>query len=124
MEIPVGSGDAKARHMLWRIKFLHTVAWTVFASAILAVPIVTAMGDFRWALGLSLLAWGEVLILLLNRMHCPLTALAGRYTQDRADNFDIFLPLWLARNNKLIFGPLFLAGELFLLLRWAEQSGS
>jgi hypothetical protein len=111
-------GPGEARRILWRIKFVHTLAWAVFASAILAIPLVTAMGDLGWALGLSLLAWGEVVVLVFNRMRCPLTALAGRYTQDRADNFDIFLPLWLARHNKLIFGALFLLGELFLLLRW------
>ncbi len=34
---------------------------------------------------------------------------------DRRDNFDIYLPLWLARYNKLIFGWLFVAGLLFTL---------
>jgi len=41
-----------------------------------------------------------------------------RYTDDRSDNFDIFLPLWLARNNKLIFGLLFISGESVWLWRW------
>ena len=123
MEIPIGLGDAKARRILWRIKFLHTAAWAVFASAISAIPIATAMGDLHWALGLSLLTWGEVLVLAFNRMRCPLTALAGRYTADRADNFDIFLPVWLARHNKLIFGSLFLVGEIFLFLRWMGHAG-
>jgi len=33
-----------------------------------------------------------------------LTAVAARYTADRRDNFDLYLPQWLARYNKLIFG--------------------
>ena len=61
----------------------------------------------------------EVAILLVNRMRCPLTGVAARYTDDRADNFDIFLPEWLARHNKLIFGTLFALGEVYLLWRWA-----
>jgi hypothetical protein len=58
------------------------------------------------------------LILAVNKGRCPLTNLAGRYTRDRTDNFDIYLPLWLARHNKMIFGTLFLLGELFVIGRW------
>ena len=48
--------------------------------------------------------------------------MAARYTEDRADNFDIYLPLWLARYNKEIFGSLFFAGELFALWRYLAVS--
>ena len=41
-----------------------------------------------------------------------------RYTDDRRVNFDIFLPVWLARYNKLIFGALFVAGVALTVLRW------
>ena len=111
--------DFQARRVLCRIKLVHTFAWLVFASAILAIPIATALNALAWAIWLSLLVWGEVLVLVINRMRCPLTGVAERYTEDRADNFDIFLPEWLARNNKLIFGSAFLFGELFLLSHWA-----
>lgn len=60
----------------------------------------------------------EVGILIANGMKCPLTRVAARYTNDRRDNFDIYLPLWLARYNKPIFGSLFVAGLLFTLARW------
>ncbi len=56
-------------------------------------------------------------MLAANRLRCPLTGLAGRYTTDRADNFDIFLPEWLARHNKLLFGSLFAVSEFFLFRR-------
>jgi len=48
---------------------------------------------------------------------------AERYTDDRRDNFDIYLPLWLARYNKEIFGVLFLAGVLYTLARWRGWAG-
>ena len=54
----------------------------------------------------------------MNRGRCPLTDLASRYTDERTDNFDIYLPLWLARSNKTIFGTLFVVGELFVLGQW------
>jgi hypothetical protein len=37
------------------------------------------------------------------------------YTAERADNFDIYMPLWLARQNKTIFGALFIGGEVVLV---------
>lgn len=107
-----------ARLALRRIRVVHTVAWAIFAGSIVAIPVLTAAGRLAVAAWLSLLVWGEVAVLAANRLRCPLTDVAARYTDDRSDNFDIFLPAWLARYNKLLFGSLFAAGELFLLARW------
>lgn len=65
----------------------------------------------------------EVLVLLLNGFKCPLTGVAARYTPDRQDNFDIYLPLWLAKHNKLIFGVLYLAGIAYTLVIWRGARG-
>jgi len=59
-------------------------------------------------------------VLLANRLRCPLTNIAARYTDDRRDNFDIYLPLWVARYNKHIFGTLFVAGVLFTIVLWRD----
>ncbi len=48
----------------------------------------------------------------------PIDDWAAPLTDDRADNFDIYLPNWLARYNKLIFGTLFVLGEVIVLWRW------
>lgn len=60
---------------------------------------------------------GEGLVLLLFKMFCPLTVLARKYSDSDKDNFDIFLPEWLARHNKLIFTILYLIGVCLILLR-------
>ena len=60
----------------------------------------------------------ESLVLVVNAWRCPLTAVAAQYTNDRAPNFDIYLPRWLAQYNKEIFGPLYVVGVLFTLYRW------
>jgi hypothetical protein len=44
-------------------------------------------------------------------------AIAARYTSDRSANFDIYLPRWIARYNKEIFGSLFAVGLSFTLVR-------
>lgn len=105
------------------IKIFHTIVWAVFAGAVLAIPVAGILGRFRWASGLMILVMVEIMVLAVNRMRCPLTDMAGRYTVDRSDNFDIYLPLWLARHNKFIFGSLFVLGVLFALWRYLNLSG-
>lgn len=102
------------------IKTLHTIVWAIFAGSIVAIPFYAWAREWRMAGALIALVLGECLVLALNRMRCPLTDLAGRYTEDRADNFDIYLPLWIARHNKFVFGWLFVAVLVFTAaMRWA-----
>jgi hypothetical protein len=102
------------------IKAVHTLVWAFFASAIVAIPFVAWQGWFTWVVILVTTVLVEVTILALNRMRCPLTAIAARYTEDRRANFDIYLPLWLATHNKRIFGSLFAAGVVFSIWRLAR----
>lgn len=81
-------------------------------------PVAAWQGRFTLALVLIGAVLVEVLVLLINGWRCPLTGVAARYTDDRRDNFDIYLPLWLARYNKEIFGALFIAGLLFTWALW------
>jgi hypothetical protein len=104
--------------LLVGIKLLHTAVWLFFAGCIVAIPIAGARHQFRWAAVWTGLVLVECAILGVNRGRCPLTDLAGRYTDERTDNFDIYLPLWLARHNKTIFGTLFVVGGLFALGLW------
>jgi hypothetical protein len=103
---------------LLAVKVLHTVVWAFFVVTILGIWIAAGANRFRLAMGCIAIVLIEVLILLLNGWHCPLTPIAARYTSDRRPNFDIFLPQWLARYNKEIFGTLFVLGVLFALARW------
>lgn len=110
--------DATAPAALRAIRLLHTIVWAFFASLILAMPFVAWQRRFGLFLWLTGLVGVEVIVLAVNRMRCPLTDVAARYTTDRAPNFDIYLPVWLARYNKDIFGTLFVVGLLLGLLRW------
>jgi hypothetical protein len=66
----------------------------------------------------------EVIILLVGRMRCPLTPLAARFTDSRRPNFDIYLPEWLARYNKEVFGSLYVGGLIYAAFVWAQRTGS
>lgn len=97
------------------VKAIHTLVWAVFAGSIIAIPVCAAAGSVKVAWGLIGFVFLEVLVLLANRMKCPLTAVAGGYTPERQDNFDIYLPLWLARYNKAVFGGLYAAGTVYTI---------
>ena len=102
---------------LTAIRALHTVVWAFFVAAIVAIPIAAWHGRFDLFALFTAIVLLEVLVLVLNRLRCPLTGVAARYTEDRRDNFDIYLPVWLARYNKQIFGTLFVLGVCFGLWR-------
>jgi hypothetical protein len=103
---------------LHAVKAVHTIVWAIFAACIVAIPALAWLGHDRSAGALVLVVLVEVLVLIANGGHCPLTAVAARYTTDRRDNFDIYLPEWLARYNKLIFGSIYLFGVAVTFARW------
>jgi polyferredoxin len=100
------------------VKLVHTVIWAFFATCIVAIPLVAWARRFDVAVLLMAIVGVEVLVLAANAWSCPLTAVAARYTDDRRDNFDIYLPSWLARHNKVIFGSLLAAGMLSTVALW------
>ncbi len=109
--------EASARSLA-AIRAVHTAVWAFFAGSIAVIPVAAWRGRFGAALLFAAVVSVEVLVLAINRMRCPLTDLAARYTADRRPNFDIYLPEWLARRNKEIFGTLFVLGLIYTLLRW------
>lgn len=113
--------DADGRR-LQAVKAVHTAAWLFFVLFILGIFVAASNGSLMWA-GLCIgIVAVEVAILALNGWRCPLTDIAARYTDDRSPNFDIYLPRWLARYNKEIFGPLYLLGIAVTLYRWLNAS--
>ena len=102
--------------MLHTIKCIHTAIWLVMASATFYILYAGITKTYNVLLFVSLfLITIETIILLINKWTCPLTPLARKHTSDTNDNFDIYLPNWLAKYNKMIFGSLFIIG-LFLLV--------
>lgn len=114
---PAADASSASAGALRTVRLLHTLIWAIFAGCIVAIPIAAAAGRLRTAGLLIAVVLIEVLVLLANRWRCPLTDVAARYTDDRRDNFDIFLPRWLARHNKSIFGTLFAVGVIYTLIR-------
>jgi len=104
--------------VLKAVKVVHTIVWALFAGCIVAIPMASLNGDNRAAFWLAAIVLVEVAVLALNKWRCPLTALAARYTTDRGASFDIYLPEWLAKHNKVIFGTIYLVGVATAGVRW------
>jgi hypothetical protein len=86
------------------IKTIHTAIWVFFNVVIfylLYAVIADKIDKWVWiCLGLILL---EGIVLLVFKKMCPVTLVARKYSDSTKSNFDIFLPAWLAKYNKLIY---------------------
>jgi hypothetical protein len=94
---------------LTTIKIIHTVIWVFFNAVLFYMAyavIVNKIDSFVW-IGIALILLEGIVLLSFKKM-CPLTILARKYSESTRDNFDIYLPEWLARNNKLIYTTFFI----------------
>jgi hypothetical protein len=100
------------------IKLIHTIIWIFFNVVIFYLfyaVIVDKIDKWMWiGLGLILL---EAIVLLIFKMKCPLTVIARRYSDSSKENFDIYLPDWLAKYNKLIYTSILLIIVVMLIYR-------
>lgn len=110
--------DMNPSQKLLVLKLVHTAIWIFFVGVIFYIlysGITNRINWYTWiAIGLIV---GEGLVLVLFKMFCPITVLARKYSDSNKDNFDIFLPNWLARYNKIIFTSIYLIGVIIVLFR-------
>jgi len=100
------------------IKLVHTLVWVFFVSAIFYITysgISNNINLYTW-IAIALII-GEGIVLTLFKMYCPLTIIARKYSDSDKDNFDIYLPNWLARHNKLIFTTIYIISVIIVLVR-------
>ena len=111
------------KNKLLGIKLIHTIIWAFFVFVIFYIlysGITNSINTFTWN-GIGLII-GEGFVLLVFKMFCPLTLIARKYSDSQKDNFDIFIPNWLAKNNKLIFTSIFLVGLMIVVFRVIQNS--
>ncbi len=104
--------------ILAAIKTAHTIIWVFFAGWIVAIWVFALAGAYLHSALSSGIVLVEIVVLAVSGWNCPITPIAARYTSDRRANFDIYLPEWLARNNRMVFGGLYAGGIVFSLGRW------
>lgn len=106
------------QNKLLLIKLIHTLIWLFFVIVIFYIlysGISNNINAYTW-IGIGLIVT-EGIVLLIFKMFCPLTLLARNYSDSKKENFDIFLPNWLAKYNKLIFTTIFGIGVILVVVR-------
>ena len=105
------------------IKIIHTAVWVFFNVVIfymLYAVLVNKIDIWLWVCyGLILL---EGLTLLAFKLYCPLTVMARKYSGSTKENFDIYLPNWLAKYNKQIYTSSLIANGIAFPLAWWAAS--
>jgi hypothetical protein len=79
--------------------------------------IINKIDKWVW-IGIALILLEGIVLLIFKKM-CPLTIMARKYSDSAKDNFDIYLPNWLAKYNKLIYTSFFViivCGIIFRIL--------
>lgn len=97
---------------------MHTIIWVFYVliiSYILFAGIFNKVNVYTWIAIGSVVFEGIILIIFKGK--CPLTIMGYKYTDNLQVGFDIFLPRWLAKNNKMIFGTIYGIGVLIVIYR-------
>lgn len=100
------------------IKIAHTIVWVFFNVVIfymLYAVIANKIDTWLWiCYGLIVL---EGLTLLICKLYCPLTIWARKYSDSTKENFDIYLPVWLAKYNKQIYTSIVVVIAIITIIR-------
>ena len=100
------------------IKSIHTLIWVFFNVVIFYLLYAVIVNKIdQWVYICIVLVVSEGLVLLVFNMFCPLTVIARKYSDSTKENFDIYLPNWLAKYNKAIYTSIFGIAILILLYR-------
>lgn len=107
-----------AKTKLTIIKTIHTGIW-IFFNIVIFYLLYAVLADKidKWVwicIGLILL---EGIVLIVFKRMCPVTLIARKYSASAKNNFDIFLPDWLAKHNKLIYTIIVAISIAILLYR-------
>jgi hypothetical protein len=104
------------------VKTVHTLVWIFFNIVIFYLLYAVILGRIdKWIwICLSLIA-SEGVVLLIFKNVCPITIVARKYSDSSKENFDIYLPNWLAKYNKEIYISIVFLAVLILIYRWVEN---
>lgn len=100
------------------VKIIHTLIWVFFNVVIfylLYAVIANKIDKWIW-ICIGLIALEGIILLVFKRI-CPVTLIARKYSDSTKDNFDIYLPNWLAKYNKTIYTTIVMIAIAILIYR-------
>src|SRR3954471_17166987 len=100
------------------VKVVHTLIWLFFNVVIFyLLYAVLANKIDKWVWICISLIFLEGVILIAFKNFCPITLIARNFSNSQKDNFDIYLPNWLAKYNKQIYSAIVLIAIVILIYR-------
>lgn len=100
------------------VKVIHTLIWVFFNVVIfylLYAVMANKIDKWIW-ICVGLIALEGIILVVFKRI-CPVTLIARRYSDSTKDNFDIYLPNWLAKYNKTIYTTIVMIAIAILIYR-------
>ncbi|MEO6166173.1 MAG: hypothetical protein ABIO46_14320 [Chitinophagales bacterium] len=86
------------------VRIIHTAVWVFMVAVLIYIYYAVISNKVDYWLWICFgIIFAECIVLVIFRMSCPLTLIARKFSASTKENFDIYLPNWLARHNKLIF---------------------
>jgi len=112
----------QAETKLILVKITHTLVWIGFNVVIfyMLYAVVSNKMDWRLWMGYGLVL-AEGVVLFAFNYACPLTIVAHKYSDSTRHNFDIYLPNWLARYNKLIYTGILIVIAITTIYRLLDK---
>lgn len=108
----------KPASKLLGVKLIHTIIWIFFNIVIFYLLYTAVTGNINvWTwicLGIIIL---EGVVLLVFKNMCPVTVVARKYSDSTKENFDIFLPNWLAKYNKIIYTTIVAVAVILIIIQ-------
>ena len=105
------------------IKIVHTIVWVFFNVVIFYLLYAVVVNKIdKWVWICITLVFLEGIILIVFKNICPVTLIARKFSNSKQDNFDIYLPNWLAKYNKEIYSIIVLIAIVILIYRLSTSS--
>ena len=103
---------------LLALKIVHTTIWVFYAFILVYMYYLILFKNIDFIFWIAVfLVLLEAVILLIYGWKCPLTVYMERYVEKSDVGFDIFLPKWIAKYNKIGYSTLFVLCLILAIYR-------
>ena len=101
------------------VKSFHTLVWLFFNGVLiyLFIAVIRDRLDIWFWLGVAAILL-ECVVLVMNNWVCPLTPITRKYSDSTRENFDIYLPNWLAKYNIRIYSLVAIALIVLVIYKY------
>jgi hypothetical protein len=107
------------------IKILHTAIWAFYIGILAYMYYLAIINKIDYTFWIAVfLVLLEGMIIIISGWMCPLTKYLKRFVENCEVGFDIFLPKWIAKYNKIGYSILFVLCLILAIYRLVTLNNS